>query len=236
MVLPWPKKSSNFTRTRLSSSSETFLFLLVTLANYAAEQNDGLNLHSHLAPGHDTSFIQMGHVLVGKRFQDTENNRLVPGDDVSRLMSRRLRVSQERSQRPPIESSALHTSKQRPRDEGVSYPAAIRSSRTELFKDWRHQWPAADCSRSKRSGSGKCATSLRIAIMATTRDLREPRKLGSLIMRVNAATAVDFAALSRHSGACCRCSVAEQKEQRNVFGLETPSLTSAKVLSAAQGI
>jgi hypothetical protein len=55
-------------------------------------------------------------------------------------------------------------------------PEAIRSSLTELFRDWRHHCPRLDVSKSSSSGSAQCTASRRNAIIAAIRGRFESTK------------------------------------------------------------
>jgi len=57
-----------------------------------------------------------------------------------------------------------------------SYPAAIRSSRIELWRDCRHHWPKEDLLKSINSWSEKCTVNRFKAIIARTLGLRDPWK------------------------------------------------------------
>lgn len=57
-------------------------------------------------------------------------------------------------------------------------PAATRSSRTELFRDWIHHWPSPEVSRLRSSGSSQWSTSLLSVCMAAILGLLESKNVG----------------------------------------------------------
>jgi hypothetical protein len=72
---------------------------------------------------------------------------------------------------------------------GTSYPAAIRSSRTELFKEPKHHCPKGESSRSRKSGFTQCRANFLSVNMARTRGRLAIKKAGDLTKLPNKSRA-----------------------------------------------
>lgn len=103
-------------------------------------------------------------------------------------------------------------------------PAAIRSSRTELFRDCRHHCPGFEVSKLRNAGSSQCRTMRFKASIAATLGRRDARKLSWRIRLANIARAAALSSfevtslllwpLSHIEQVCCVASFPESTMQQ----------------------
>src|SRR6478609_3592607 len=104
----------------------------------------------------------------------------------------------------------------------MAYPAAMRSSLTELRRLCRHHCPAGEVSKSRKSGSIECKTKRRRATMAMILGRLVSVKLGSRTSSAKNVVAVDFAVRSRHDGRSLLPPLLQKEQQNDVSSPARP--------------